>query len=63
MEAMKETLNELKENVMREAKIEKLKKKTGVGSLQSTHRISSWVKQIAKKVPVITKLEKKLGML
>ena len=30
---------------------------------QSNRKITNWVRQIAKKVPVITQLEKKLGML
>ena len=35
----------------------------GEASSTKARRISNWVKQIAKKVPQITKLEKKLGML
>lgn len=30
---------------------------------ESANKITKWVKQIAQKVPVISKLEKKLGML
>ena len=30
---------------------------------ESANRITQWVKQIAQKVPIISKLEKKLGML
>lgn len=35
----------------------------GEQSAKKAQRISNWVKQIASKVPQITKLEKKLGML
>lgn len=35
----------------------------GEGNSDKSDRISSWMKQIAEKVPEITKLESKLGIL
>jgi|TARA_B110000305_G_C19424469_1_gene632781 hypothetical protein len=39
------------------------KKKKNKVNEEKAQKISNWVKQIADKVPQITKLEKKLGML
>ena len=59
---LKGTLQNLKDQVLQEAEKAKqdelAKKPSG-----STKKISQWVKQIAKKIPTIKKLEKKLGML
>jgi hypothetical protein len=60
--SLKETLKHLKDQVMDEAEDEvqvKHKKK----QIETSNHITQWVKQIAQKVPVISKLEKKLGML
>jgi hypothetical protein len=46
----------LKENVMRESRVKDR-------SPNNMRKITNWVNQIAHKIPVINKLEKKLGML
>ena len=56
--SLKETLQKLKDQVMDEAENSKQTKQK-----ESANNITKWVKQIAQKVPVISKLEKKLGML
>lgn len=64
MAELKETLKKLKDQVIEEAeKSEENKKKDSAFATEKADRISRWVKQIAAKIPVITKLEKKLGML
>ena len=61
---LKDTLKKLKDQVIEEAeKSEENKAADSAASSERVNRISRWVKQIAKKIPVITKLEKKLGML
>ena len=62
---LKQTLQGLKEQVLSEAGAKShhhLKKKQKL-SHSKAQKITSWVSQIAKKVPVITQLEKRLGML
>lgn len=56
--ALKDTLQKLKDQVLDEAENSKQSKQK-----ESANKITNWVKQIAQKVPVISKLEKKLGML
>lgn len=59
---LKSTLKKLKDQVLKEAGQAK-KSLNGEQSAKKAQKISNWVKQIAQKVPQITKLEKKLGML
>lgn len=59
---LKATLKQLKDQVIKEAG-EAKKSMNGDTSSRKAQKISNWIHQIAKKVPQITKLEKKLGML
>ena len=65
--ALKNTLSKLKDNVVKEAAAAKAAAISSSVSEetqgQNTKKITNWIKQIASKVPQITKLEKKLGML
>jgi hypothetical protein len=56
-------LQALKDQVLGEANIKRHKKMKAKISHARAQKITSWVQQIAKKVPVITQLEKRLGML
>jgi len=58
---LKSTLKKLKDQVIKEAK--DTESADSAKALEKGARITKWVKAIAKKIPVITKLEKKLGML
>lgn len=71
---LKNQLQMLKENVLREAREAKTRgdyivyKDYPTGPYarygnETTRRITSWVREIADKVPQITQLEKKIGML
>ena len=62
VQSLKETLKKLKDQVMDQASEEEETKHHKKQKETSNH-ITQWVKQIAQKVPVISKLEKKLGML
>lgn len=52
----------MKDNVLQEANLAK-SAKGGSASKKKVNKITNWVKQIAKKVPEVNKLEQKLGML
>ena len=60
VQGLKDTLKKLKDRVVDEAETQSTKKSE---QHESAQKITKWVKQIAQKVPVISKLEKKLGML
>ena len=59
---LKQTLKKLKDKVVREAE-EADESETEKSSQKRAQKISNWVKLITQKIPQITKLEKKLGML
>ena len=56
---LKNTLQSLKDQVMNEASAQHARDQ----QRHTTNKVTQWVKQIAQKVPQISKLEKKLGML
>ena len=61
--SLKNTLQALKEQVLNESGHKKEHHKKQKLNHMRAQKITSWVQQIAKKVPVITQLEKRLGML